>query len=74
MLGPFNHKPISTWRISPIDLDEKSDHSWRLVTHLSYPKDNSVNDFIDEQLCTVKYASFDKVLDMISSLGRSTQL
>jgi hypothetical protein len=28
MLGPFNHKPISTWRISPIDLVEKSDHSW----------------------------------------------
>ena len=74
MLGPFNHKPISTLRISPIGLVEKSDHSWRLITHLSYPKDNSVNDFIDEQLCTIKYASFDKVLDMLSSLGRSTQL
>jgi hypothetical protein len=74
MLGPFNHKPISTLRISPIGLVEKSDHSWRLITHLSYPKDNSVNDFIDEQPCTVKYASLDKALDMISSLGRSTQL
>lgn len=41
---------------------------------MSYPKDNSVNNFIDEQLCTVKYASFDKVLDTISSLERSTQL
>ena len=27
MLGPFNHKPISTLRISPIGLVEKSDHS-----------------------------------------------
>jgi hypothetical protein len=27
MLGPFNHKPISTLRISPIGPVEKSDHS-----------------------------------------------
>ena len=74
MLDPFNHKPISTLRNSPIGVVEKSDHSWRLITHLSYPKDNNVNYFIDEQPCIVKYASFDKVLDMISSLGRSTQL
>lgn len=74
MLGPFINKPISTLRISPIGLVEKSDKSWRLITHLSHPKDESVNDFIEDQFCTVKYSSFDKVLNMISSLGRSAEL
>ena len=74
MLGPFNYLPISTLRISPIGLVEKSDHTLRLITHLSYPKENSVNDFIDEKVCAVKYSSFDQVLDMISGLGKSQEL
>lgn len=41
---------------------------------MSYPKENSVNDFIDEKVCAVKYSSFDQVLDMISGLGKSQEL
>jgi hypothetical protein len=41
---------------------------------LSYPKENSVNDFIDEKVCAVKYSSFDQVFDMISGLGKSPEL
>jgi hypothetical protein len=41
---------------------------------LSYPKKNSVNDFIDEKVCAVKYSSFDQVLDIISGLGKSPEL
>jgi len=74
MLGSFTYKPISTLRISPIGLVEKSDHTWRPITHLSYPKENSVNDFIDEKVCAVKYSSFDQVLDMISGLRKSPEL
>ena len=74
MLGPFTYKSTSTLRISPIGLVEKSDHTWRLITHLSYPKENSVNDFIDEKVCAVKYSSFDQVFDMISGLGKSPEL
>jgi hypothetical protein len=38
---------------------------------LSYPENYSVNDFIDSQICSVKYSSFDKVVDMVSGLGKS---
>lgn len=41
---------------------------------MSYPKENSVNDFIDEKVCAVKYSSFDQVLDMIYGLGKSQEL
>lgn len=74
MLGPFNFKPIHNLRVSPIGLVPKPDNGWRLITHLSYPHKFGVNDFIDEELCKVKYTSFDSVIDMISSLGRSALL
>ena len=74
MLGPFSEKPISTLRISPIGLVLKPDNGWRLITHFSFPVYYSVNDFIDDTYCKVKYSSFDNVLEMISSLGKGTEL
>ena len=74
IIGPFINKPISNLRISPIGLVEKTDNTWRLITHLSHPCDNSVNDFIDQQFCAVRYSSFDNALNMVSSLGRSAEL
>ena len=69
MLGPFAELPISTLRISPIGLVPKSDGTWRLITNLSYPHDNSVNTFIDDKFCKVKYSTFDDILDKIYYLG-----
>ena len=74
MLSPFSTKPISSLRISPIGLVQKSDNSWRLISHLSFPSGSSVNDFIREDFRWVKYSSFDKVVEMISSLGRSAKI
>ena len=71
MLGPFSKIPISTLRISPIGVVAKNDGGWRLITHLSYPLNWSVNDFIDPEICKVKYSSFDKVVGMISELGNN---
>ena len=71
VLGPFSEKPISTLRVSPIGLVPKNSGGWRLITHLSYPSQGSVNDFIDPDVATVKYSSFDKVVEMVSKLGRS---
>lgn len=47
---------------------------WRLITNLSAPIGNSVNDFIDTALCSVSYASFDDAITKISSLGKATLL
>ena len=45
-----------------------------MIHHLSYPKNNSVNDFIDPKLCYVKYASFDQAIEMIQELGQGCML
>lgn len=74
MLGPFLSKPISTLRISPIGLVPKQDGGWRLITHLSYPPENSINHYIDPDLCKVKYSSLDNVLGMIYKLGKHAKL
>lgn len=43
MAGPFKNKPISNLRCSPIGVLPKKTGGFRLITHLSYPKENSVN-------------------------------
>ncbi|VDI00685.1 Hypothetical predicted protein [Mytilus galloprovincialis] len=73
ILGSFSKKPISTLRISPIGL-QKPDKDWRLISHLSYPSGGSINDFIPEDYCSVKYSSFDNVLNMIAALGERAKI
>jgi hypothetical protein len=74
ILGPFLEMPISNLHISPVGLIPKSDGGWRMITHLSYPTSCGINDFIDPELCTVQYASFDGVVDMIANLGQGALL
>ena len=47
----------------------KKDGSFRLIHHLSYPSGSSVNDFIDSELCSVNYTSFEVALEMLAKLG-----
>jgi hypothetical protein len=47
---------------------------WSLITHLSYPPGNSVNDFIDEKLTTVQYSKFDNVICIIQTLGEHVKI
>ncbi|KAK3097748.1 hypothetical protein FSP39_012785, partial [Pinctada imbricata] len=60
--------------VSPIRIIPKSSGGWRMITHLSYPPSQSINDFIDPELCTVRYTSFDTVVEMIAKLGPDTEL
>ena len=68
--GPFSICPLPNLRVSPVGLVPKKDGSWRLIHHLSYPNNFSVNDFIDQKFCTVQYTSFDSALAMLANLGR----
>ena len=78
--GPFKNKPFSNLRLSPIGLVAKKPppgskiHGWRMIQHLSYPLGSSINSFIDPQLATVQYTSFDKVLGTISKLGKGAEM
>ena len=47
---------------------------WHLITHLSIPPGNSVNDFIDEKLTTVQYSKFDNVISIIQTLGEHVKI
>ena len=73
--GPFSFPPLPNLRISPIGLVQKRNGSdFRLIHHLSYPKHESVNDFIDQKLCYVKYASFDEAVAIVQELGKNCLL
>jgi hypothetical protein len=52
----------------------KPDGVWRLITNLSAPEGNSVNSYIEEQFCKVKYSSLDKIWDKIYDAGHRTKL
>lgn len=45
-----------------------------MITHLSYHTSGGINDFIDSELFTVQYASFDSVVDMIATLREGALL
>ena len=67
--GPFLSPPFPTLRCSPLALiPKKVPGEFRLVLNLSYPPNNSVNDFIDEQFCTVRYSSIDEAVRMVQDL------
>lgn len=74
--GPFSERPLKNLRLSPIGVVPKNSQSsdFRLIHHLSYPNGKGVNNFIDHDLCTVQYTSFDTVLDKIADLGKNSLL
>jgi hypothetical protein len=55
--GPFSVPPFPTLRVSPIGLVPKKNGDFRMIHNLSYPCNNSVNDFIDHEFCSVRYSS-----------------
>ena len=71
MAGPFQFRPISNLRCSPIGLVPKKTSGLRLITHLSYPANYSVNDYIDETYTKVSYSSFDNAVQMVQKLGKN---
>ena len=70
--GPFNVKPFSNFKISPLGLVPKSSPGeFRLIHHLSWPRadGSSVNDGIPPELSHVQYAGIQDAIAKIKSLG-----
>lgn len=67
--GPFRSRPFPNLRLSPIGLVPKKDGSFRLIHHLSFPANSSVNSFIDKSFCSVNYSSLDDAVNLLSLLG-----
>ena len=47
---------------------------YRLIHHLSYPQNFSINDFIPEESKRVSYATIDNAVDLIVTLGPNCKL
>lgn len=72
--GPFLSMPFTTMQISPVGLVPKKGGDFRLIHHLSYPKDESINSYIDEKYCSVSYSTIDQAANMVFSLGEGCRL
>lgn len=73
--GPFNTCPIPNIQISPIGVvPKKTPGDYRLIHHLSHPSGQSINDYIDSKLCSVKYTEFDQAVKMIHDQGANCYL
>jgi len=55
-------------------MPKKSSGEFRLIHNLSFPPNESVNDFIDRDDCSVKYSSVDEAVKLIQNLGSNALL
>lgn len=61
VLGPFISPPLPNLRVSLLGVvPKKAPGEFHLIYHLSYPREESVNDAIPPDLCSVQYTSFDQ--------------
>ena len=73
--GPFLSPPFPTLRVSPISIIPKqTSNEFRMIHNLSFPLNNSDNDYIDKEYCTVKYSSIDNAVTMIQKFGKNALL
>ena len=71
LAGPFRSPPFAKFHVSPIGVvPKKAPGDFRLIHHLSYPRCNSVNDFIDKSERNVSYATIDDAIRIIKRLGK----
>ena len=62
---------VSRFRVIP---KPHQQGKWRLITDLSSPAGQSVNDRVDSRLCSISYASVDDAVRRIMRLGQGTVL
>lgn len=75
ILGPFAEHPVPDLRVSPLGIvPKKLPGEFRLIHHHSYPQGQSMNDGIPEELCSVRYTSFDQPVWVVRAKGRGTEL
>lgn len=68
-IGPLREIPYSTFIQSPIGLVPKHGGKTRLITHLSWPHQDSVNSNIPDHLCTTSYPSFQEAIQMLMEIA-----
>lgn len=73
--GPFDHPPFPKFQISPVGLVPKREaNSFRMITHLSCPDGQSINDGIPDLFAKVAYASVQDAIELIIKVGKDAFL
>ena len=76
LIGPLPRAAVQHIHVGPTGLVPKGHESrkWRTIVDLSAPLSFSVNDGIQEDLCSLRYAALDDALRLICWLGSGTKL
>ncbi len=73
--GPFSSPPLGNFRTSPIGVVPKKEHGkFRMITDLSAPVGQSINDFISDSESSVSFNHFDEAVKIVAKLGRNSQM
>ena len=70
MAGPYQNPPCPKLHCSGVSLIPKKSGAMRMITHLSAPAGQSVNDFISRDSYSLRYATVDNAIAMIQRHGR----
>ena len=70
LLGLSFHPLLIISRFPQSVLYLKEPGIFRLIHHLSFPENKSINDHIPDTFCTVQYATLDDAVKIIVSLGK----
>ena len=77
LLGPFpGSLVLPNLHINHFGVIPKGHNTgkWRLITDLSFPPGQSVNDGIDPALCSLAYTTVDQVAEVVTRLGTAALL
>ena len=77
MLGPFpSSMNLPYLQVNRVGIIPKGHNTgkWRLITDLSFPLNQSVNDGIDPSLCSLSYITVEDVAAVVAHLGVGTLL
>ena len=76
VFGPFDSLPVPSLRLSKFGVIPKrnQENKWRLIVDLSSPTDQSINDGIDADNCSMSYVTVDDIAASVLALGRGALL
>ena len=74
MAGPYSSPPCPKLRCSGIGLVPKKSGTMRMITHLSAPAGQSINDFIPKDPYSLQYATVDDAIRMVQKHGKGARM
>ena len=76
LLAKINKEIYQNFHCSSIGLVQKKQRGWILITNLSAPQGKSINEFINPEICSFYYSSFNQAVtcSMVHKLGLNAQI